>query len=126
MLQVHDVGVSSAWYQAALGLSSGHGGDEYEMLFDGDDFVLQLHRIDAHEHGFAEPDAEAAGAGVSLWFEADDRVTFAALVERARTAGATIVAEPSWNPLAHHYEATLTDPDGYVVVLNSPFEPDPG
>ncbi len=124
MLQVHDVATLSAWYQTTLGLSSRHGGDEYEMLFDGDDFVLQLHRIDAHEHGFSRPDADSPGAGVSLWFEAEDRSTFEAMVERARFAGATIVAEPAWNPLAHHYEATLHDADGYVVVLNSPFQPD--
>ncbi len=124
MLQVDDVAVSSAWYQSMLGLRSEHGGDEYEMLFDGDDFVLQLHRIDAHEHGFEPPsDSEARGAGVSLWFEAGDRAAFDATVDRARETGASFVAEPSWNPLAHHHEATLIDPDGYAVVLHSAFDP---
>ena len=124
MLQVEDVSASSEWYQAVLGLRSGHGGDEYEMLFDGDDFVLQLHRLDAHEHGFASASAgDARGTGVSLWFEAAGRAAFDTMVERARAAGAALVSEPSWNPLAHHHEATFTDPDGYVVVLHSPFEP---
>ena len=37
MLVVSDVEASSRWYQDVLGLASGHGGDEYEMLlFDGD------------------------------------------------------------------------------------------
>jgi hypothetical protein len=59
---------------------------------------------------------------MSLWFQAADRDAFAALVEQARAAGASVVEEPHWNPLAHHHEATLHDPDGYVVVVHSPFE----
>ena len=122
MLQVLDVAASSRWYQAALGLVSGHGGDEFEMLFDGAEFVLQLHRLDAHEHGILPGGDGPRGAGVSLWFESASREAFAALVEHARAAGADIGAEPNWNPLAHHHEATLIDPDGYIVMLNSPFE----
>jgi catechol 2,3-dioxygenase-like lactoylglutathione lyase family enzyme len=122
MLQVRDVVASSAWYQAAIGLTSGHGGEDFEMLFAGDDFILQLHRADAHEHGLLQPKADAdRGSGVSLWFEAIDDHDFDTLVQRARSAGATIVEEPHWNPTAHHNEATLLDPDGYTVVLNSPW-----
>ena len=94
------------------------------MLFDGEDFVLQLHRLDAHEHGFLQPAVGAVpGAGISLWFEAPDRDAFVALVEGARSGGATIVGEPQWNPLAHHHEATLADLDGYAIAVHSPFEP---
>lgn len=125
MLQVRDVGVSSTWYQATIGLRSGHGGDEFEMLFDGDEFVLQLHRLDAHEHGILQPETGAQmGAGVSLWFEAASRDAFDSLIDQARSASATIVEEPHWNPLAHHHEATLVDPDGYIIVVNTPFDPD--
>ena len=96
MLQVSDVGVSSRWYQTVIGLRSGHGGDEFDMLFDGDDFVLQLHRLDAHEHGLLQPDPDAyVGGGVSLWFEAADRDAFDSLI----------------------------DPDGYIVIVNTPFDP---
>lgn len=123
MLQVREVAASSRWYQQVLGLTSGHGGDEYEMLFDGDEFVLQLHRLDATEHGvLPAPTAGAFGAGVSLWFQHVDRPAFEAAVETARAGGATIVREPGWNPVAHHHEAALVDPDGYHVILHSPFE----
>lgn len=125
MLQVNDVAGSSRWYQETLGLTSGHGGDEFEMLFSGDDLVLQLHRLDAHEHGFLVPDADdVRGAGVSLWFETSDRATFDALFARAESSGATILERPHWNPLAHHHEATMADAEGYIVVIHSPFEPD--
>jgi len=124
MLQVRDVAASSSWYQAGLGLRSGHGGDEFEMLFDGDNFALQLHRLDAHEHGILGAGGDAPpGVGVSLWFEAVDRDAFTALFERAQGAGADVVEAPHWNPIAHHHEATLRDPDGYVVVVHSPFDP---
>ena len=124
MLQVSDVARSSGWYQASLGLRSGHGGDEFEMLFDGEEFVLQLHRLDAHEHGILQAgSAGARGAGVSLWFEAGDRFAFESKIELARASGATIAAEPNWNPLAHHHEATLLDPDGYIVMVHSAFDP---
>ena len=124
MLQVRDVQASSGWYQRVIGLHGGHGGDEFEMLLDGAACVLQLHRLDAHEHRILQPaDASVLGAGTPLWFEAADRDAFAALVDNARAAGATVAQEPGWNPLARHYEATLIDTDGYVVVPHSPFEP---
>ena len=97
MLQVHDVAASSRWYQSTLNLRSGHGGDEFEMLFDGDEFVLQLHRLDAHEHGILQ-------SGID---------------------GTPMPEGPHWNPLAHHHEATLLDPDGYIVVINTPFASEP-
>lgn len=126
MLQVGDVAASSRWYQDVLGLTSGHGGDEFEMLFGGDDFLLQLHRMDAHEHGVLQVDPDGPrGVGVSLWFEVDDRPAFEALFQRAKAAGAEVHERPNWNPLAHHYEATLRDPDGYAVILNSPFQMEP-
>jgi len=124
MLQVSDVGVSSRWYQTMIGLRSGHGGDEFEMLFAGDDFVLQLHRLDADEHGLLQPDPGGPrGAGISLWFETADRDAFDSLIGHLRNAGATIAAEPGWNPLAHHHESTLIDPDGYIVIVHTPFDP---
>ena len=127
MLQVAEVPASSDWYQRVLGLKSGHGGDEFEMLFAGEEFVLQLHRLDAHEHSILQADSDGPrGAGVSLWFEAADRAEFDSRFEHACGAGAKVVEAPHWNPLAHHHEATLLDPDGYVVVINSPFESDGG
>lgn len=123
MLQVADVEASSQWYRDMLGLTSGHGGAEFEMLMHGDDHLLDLHRLDAHEHGFLTPESGAQrGAGVSLWFEASDRVAFEGLVAHATASGATVVEAAHWNPQAHHHEATLVDPDGYVVTLHSPFD----
>lgn len=122
MLQVTDVVASSRWYQEALGMSSGHGGDEFEMLMVGEEVVLQLHKLDAHEHGFSG-DVEPGGGGVSLWFQCEDTAAFETLYARAVSAGAGILTEPNWNPLAHHHEATMIDHDGYVVAIHTGFDP---
>jgi catechol 2,3-dioxygenase-like lactoylglutathione lyase family enzyme len=118
MLQVADVAASGRWYHEALGLDSAHGGDEYDMLVTGGVLVLQLHRWDAHDHPFLGVRTEVAGNGVSLWFETD---TFDPAVTRAVASGATVLDGPSYNPNADHRELVLRDPDGYVVVLASPF-----
>src|SRR5262245_15156192 len=131
MIQVRDVEASSRWYQDTLGLVSGHGGDEFEMLFAGEPYatplLLQLHRWEAHEHGFlGDPDVPV-GNGSSLWFEVPDRATFDAAWQRATDAGADVLGAPTWNPLAHHHEFALRDPDGYVLAIHTPFDPsDPG
>ena len=125
MLQVHDVEASSRRYQQMLGLRSGHGGSEYEMLFAGEDFLLHLHGLDAHEHGILQAGAdEKRGIGVSLWFQLEDEPALRSTFERAAAAGADVAEPPHWNPLAHHFEASLRDPDGFVVVIHSPFSPD--
>jgi catechol 2,3-dioxygenase-like lactoylglutathione lyase family enzyme len=122
MIQVADVAASSRWYQTVVGLESAHGGEEYEMLVSEGQLVLQLHRWDAREHGFLGTSDTPVGNGSSLWFETD---TFDADVARALASGAIVVEGPGYNPLAHHHEITLRDPDGYIVVINSPFGDEP-
>ena len=77
MIQVADVAASSQWYQRTLGLVSGHGGDEFEMLFAGQPhasaLVIPLHRWDTSEHGaFGSPDLPV-GNGLSLWLRTRDQ-----------------------------------------------------
>jgi catechol 2,3-dioxygenase-like lactoylglutathione lyase family enzyme len=125
MLQVADVEATSSWYQRVLGLVSGHGGDEYEMLFEGEPYasalLLQLHRWDAHEHAYLGSPDLPRGNGTALFFEVADRAALDAIWARAR--GETVLEAPHWNPLAHHWALALHDPDGYVVVVNTPHDP---
>jgi catechol 2,3-dioxygenase-like lactoylglutathione lyase family enzyme len=127
MIQVADVGASSQWYQDALGFVSGHGGDEFEMLFAGQPYatplLLQLHRWEAHEHGFLGSPDLPVGNGMSLWFEVADRAEFDAAWSRAESRS-EVLSHPAWNALAHHHEFALHDPDGYVVAVHTPFSPD--
>lgn len=110
---------SSAWYQNVLGLQSAHGGDEYEMLMSDGVLVLQLHEVDHHEHPALLRDRQPLGGnGVALWF---DSGSFDRDVDRIRSTDAEVVEDVHVNQNAHHREIWLRDPDGYVVVLSSPF-----
>ena len=130
MLQVADIPAASAWYQRTLGLTSGHGGDEFEMLYAGEPYVspllLQLHPWGADEHGFLGSRDVPAGNGCSLWFQVDGRAEFESAWEQAQGAAPDhVIAEPAWNPLAHHHEFSLRDLDGYVLAVHTPFGNDP-
>ena len=118
MVVVRDVEAASRWFQDVLGLTSGHGGDEYEMLLDGDELVLQLHRWEADEHPeMGDPDDPSRGNGILLWFSTDD---IDAVVERARSRSADLIDGPLENPNSHQREIWLRHPDGYAVVVAGP------
>lgn len=121
-----NVKASSAFYQQLLGCLGGHGGDEYERLYDpklhqtkwgSDGLLLQLHDRDAdHHHGHMVDPSVPVGNGMLLWFEVDD---FDAAVERAKKLNAPVVIDVHVNPNAGHRELWINDPDGYTVVLAS-------
>lgn len=118
LLVVGDVERSSRFYCDVVGLTSGHGGDEYEQLLHDGELVVQLHHAgtDDHHGPLADPDVPL-GNGVLVWFEVAD---FDGAVERARGAGAPVVREVEVNPNARQREFWCRDPDGYVVVLAGP------
>jgi catechol 2,3-dioxygenase-like lactoylglutathione lyase family enzyme len=114
-IAVHDVRATSMWYQTVLGLTSGHGGQEYEQLLSGGEMVLQLHHWDAHEHPLlGVPEAGRVGNGVVLWFHESAISRVYALAQRQ---GAEIVTPLARNPLANHREFWMRDPNGYVIVV---------
>jgi predicted enzyme related to lactoylglutathione lyase len=87
--------------------------------------VLQLHRFQLeHHHGpIGNPDDKPYGNGVLLWFEVDD---FEAVLQRAAELGAEIVMPRHRNPPEsdggpNHWECWIRDPDGYTVVVASPY-----
>lgn len=115
LLVVADVQASSRWYQQALGVRSGHGGPEYEQLFDDDELVLQLHTREGDaDHGPLAQPGIPWGNGVAVWFELSD---LDAALDRIADTGAEVERPVHVNPNAHHRELWLRDPDGYRVVL---------
>jgi predicted enzyme related to lactoylglutathione lyase len=125
LLAVSDVEAASAWYQRLLGLTSDHGGPDYERLLAGGTLVLQLHRREVEHHHGVIGDAEApVGNGVLVWFgEVSD---FDDVVARAAELGAEIVRDVERNPPdgggngPGHRELWVRDLDGYIVVVASP------
>lgn len=115
MIVLADVEAGSLWFQKVLGLTSGHGGNEYEMLMDGDVLVAQLHDWVADEHSNLGDQANPSrGSGIVLWFFTD---TFDALVRRVVDHEATVLEGPMDNPNSHMREVWLRGPEGYVVVV---------
>ncbi|HEY3140241.1 MAG TPA: VOC family protein [Acidimicrobiales bacterium] len=122
LVALEDVEAGSRWFQTVLGLRSGHGGSEYEMLLaDGGDgggggeMVLQLHQWEADEHQhLGDRSDPSRGNGILLWFATDD---FDAAMERVTSGGAVILEGPLHNPNADHREVWLQGPENYVVVV---------
>ena len=125
MLMVRDVEASSRWYQELLGLTSDHGGPDYERLLADGELVLQLHHDGTdHHHGPIGDPRAARGNGVLVWFGAVS--DFDGVVERADRMGVEVVKAPHRNPPEGegngpgHREIWIQDVDGYVVVVASP------
>ena len=125
LIAVTDVEASSQWYQRLLGCRSNHGGPNYEQLVDKGQLVLQLHKFKVqHHHGpIGDPASKPYGNGVLLWFEVDN---FDAVMERATEMNAEIVMPRHRNPPdgeggPNHWECWMRDPDGYMVVVASPY-----
>ena len=123
MIAVRDVEASSRWYQELLGLTSDHGGTEYERLLADGVLVLQLHHHEvAHHHGAIGDPSRDVGSGVLLWFgEVSD---FDGVLRRAGELGATVIRPVHRNPPEgegpSHREVWISDLDGYTVVVASP------
>jgi catechol 2,3-dioxygenase-like lactoylglutathione lyase family enzyme len=116
IIVVQDVAASSRWYQELLGLTSAHGGDEFEMLMADGDLALCLHRREVDEHpALVVPEGATAGAGVLLYFSVDD---VAPVHARALEMGADVLDEPHLNELAGATEFSLRDPNGYALTVS--------
>ena len=125
LIAVSDVEASSRWYQRLLGCRSNHGGTAYEQLVFRGQLVLQLHSFEVeHHHGpIGNRDGGPYGNGVLLWFEVDD---FDGVMKRCEEMGVEIVLPRHRNPPdggggPNHWECWMRDPDGYVVVVASPY-----
>ena len=115
MLFVDDVEASSRWYQQLLGLRSGHGGAEFEMLMGEQGPLLFLHRAEADEHGAARrPPGAPPGSGVLFYFDVAD---VHAAHAKALGMAAQVEGPPAYIAQARQTEFVVRDPDGYAVAL---------
>lgn len=87
--------------------------------------ILQLHSFEVeHHHGpIGNPHDRTYGNGVLLWFEVDD---FESVIKRAEQMNVEIVMARHRNPPdgdggPNHWECWMKDPDGYTVVVASPY-----
>ncbi len=76
---------------------------------------MQLHHWEADEHPhLGDPAQRPYGNGVLLWFQTE---RFDEALQRIRASDAVVLDGPLVNPLAHHREVWLQDPNGYKVVV---------
>jgi predicted enzyme related to lactoylglutathione lyase len=119
LIAVHDVEVSSQWYQTVFDCQSNHGGLEYEQLVSDGRLIMQLHHWNAPDHPYlGSPESQPYGNGVLLWFQTD---RFDETLLRIQSCGAQVLEGPQVNPNANHREIWLRDPDGYIVVVASAY-----
>lgn len=125
LICVTDVEASSRWYQCLLACRSAHGGKQYDQLVKNGHLVLQLHSFEVeHHHGpIGNPAEQPYGNGVLLWFEVDD---FDGIMRRAAEMGVEMILPLHRNPPdgdggPNHWECWIRDPDGYTVVVASPY-----
>ena len=116
MLNVADVEASSRWYQQMLGMQSGHGGPDFELLMDGEEISLMLHRRAAAHHPSSPGPGEPVGAGVCVYVRVAD---IHAIAARATEMGVDH-GGVRFNELAHQDELELRDPDGYFLTVCGP------
>jgi catechol 2,3-dioxygenase-like lactoylglutathione lyase family enzyme len=125
LIAVNDVEASSHWYQRLLGCQGNHGGSAYEQLVHHGELVLQLHSFTVeHDHGpIGNRNDKPYGNGVLLWFEVDD---FDGVLARAAEMAVEIILPRHRNPRdgnggPNHWECWMRDPDGYLLVVASPY-----
>lgn len=127
LIVCRSVAAARDWYTAVLGLVSVHGGDEYDQLAtvgpEGPTTVLQLHRHSDEHESLRDEALPLGGNGVALWFESTDYAQALTTLRAAIADGTevTVLEDDHVNPTAHHREFWLRDPDGYLVVVASPF-----
>jgi hypothetical protein len=90
---------------------------------------MQLHSFEVeHDHGrIGDPLDKPYGNGVLLWFEMDELKDFEDALVRAAEMNAEVMMPRHRNPPSgdggpNHWEIWLRDPDGYTVVLASPYD----
>ncbi len=128
LICVTDVEASSRWYQNLLGVRGARMvAATYEQLVKDGSLILQLHSFETeHQHGLIGNRADRPyGNGVILWFEVDD---FDAIIQRATEMKVDMILPRHRNPPEtegdggpNHWECWMRDPDGYTVVVASPY-----
>jgi|SRR5215213_8173790 len=114
LVAVDDVEAASRWFQAVLGLESGHGGPKYEMLVSDGQVVAQLHQWEADEHPrLGNKNERSRGNGVLLWFGVENFEAILMAIEGTHTQ---VLDGPLTNPNSGLREVSVRGPEGYVVV----------
>lgn len=110
-LQVTDLERSARFYETCLGLRRAATGPPDAVVFDSTPIPFAVRRpLTGVDIAAAAP---RPGAGVALWFLAEDAQ---ALHESLAADGVEILAAPADGPFGRMF--TFADPDGYAVTIH--------
>ncbi len=116
ILGVKNVQKSSEWYQEVFNLTSGHGGDTFEMLNDKDgQTILCLHVWGEHEHPTIHKSNHSNGNGLILYFKVDD---LKMIWQKVNATNTKIEFEPTLNENSGKTEFAIRDLDGYYLLVS--------
>ncbi len=115
IIAVKDVEASSKWYQAVFGCTSLHGGNEFDVLVNGNKEVLIcLHLWGVHEHPTMMDKNITSGNGLILYFRTENMKVIRQNVEKI---GGIVEEDIHLNPNSRKMEFSLRDPDGYYLTI---------
>ncbi len=114
MLFVEDVEVASKWFQNFLGVTSGHGGREFEMLLSEDRLFLQLHLIEEGHHDHEVSTTDPLGHGVVVVIYVEDADT---LYKKAKSLDLDVISDLHFNETANMHEFVVREPNGYSLMI---------
>lgn len=117
-LAVEDLERSRAFYSQGLGWTPLMDLDEIVFYQAGFGLVFAIWPLKQLAEDVGAP--LRAGSAFSLGHNVESREEVNFVIERARTAGATILKEPRDAPLFGGYQAYFADPDGHLwdIVYN--------
>lgn len=115
IIAVKDVNAGAEWYQAIFGCRRTHGGDEFAVLESANNEVLLcLHKWGDHGHPTMLNPNIIPGNGLILYFKVDNLKKIRQNVE---TMGHPVEDDIHPNPNSMKMEFSLTDPNGYYLVI---------
>lgn len=114
MLFVRDVEATSRWFQSFLGVQSGHGGPEFELLLADGNNLLQLHLIEEDHHDHAVKLDGPLGHGVVVVIYVNSA---AECFEKAQELNVETISELAFNEQVNMHEFSVRDPNGYSLMI---------
>lgn len=115
IIAVKDVEASSKWYHEVFGFRSTHGGNEFAVLVsENNEILLCLHKWGEHDHPTMLNSDIKPGNGLILYFRTGNIYKIRQTIQNL---GYSIEEDVHINPNSTKKEFSLTDPDGYYLIV---------
>ncbi len=115
IIAVHDIEVSSKWYQSVFGCRSMHGGSNFEVLvMENEDVLICLHKWQEDNHPTMTNSTITPGNGLILYFRTDHLNDIRQNISKI---GAAVEEDIHLNTNSLRKEFSVRDLDGYYLTI---------